>query len=75
MSANAGDTKVSMLFSLLLARTSILSCLFYLFISVVKQKIEVKLALTIPTGAPVAVVKEIVDTPPLVAEKNKISSI
>ena len=28
-----------------------------------------KLALTIPTGAPITVVKEIIDTPPLVQDK------
>ena len=68
-----------MLSSLLLARTSILSCFFFsffvkltnsLFIPVVKEVIKVQLALAIPTGAPITVVKEIIDTPPLVAEKT-----
>ena len=35
---------------------------------VVNEKIKVKLALAIPTGAPIAVVKEIIDTPQLVAQ-------
>ena len=79
MSTNVWDTKVSILFSLLLARASISSSFFFLFIvilsnyfiiSVVREKFKVKLALTIPTGAPIKVVKEIIDTPPLVAEKT-----
>ena len=79
MSTNVWDTTVSILFSLLLATASILSSFFFLFIvilsnyfiiSVVKEKLKVKLALTIPTGAPITVVKEITDTPPLVAEKT-----
>ena len=46
----------------------------FLLIPVVKEKIKVKLA--IPTGAPITVVKEIIDTPPLVADKTiKISSM
>ena len=44
---------------------------FFIF-PVVKENIKVKLALTIPTGAPIAVVKEIMDTPPLVALKTII---
>ena len=78
MSINAWDTEVSILFSLILARTSNLSCLFFLFLDilsnfliiyVVKEKIKEKLALFILTGAPVIVLKEIIDTPPLVADK------
>ena len=68
-----------MLFSLLLARTRISSCFFFLFlvtfsnfliIPVVKEKIKVKIVLAIPTEAPITVVKEIIDTPPLVAERT-----
>ena len=68
-----------MLFSLLLARTSVLSCFFllllviliiFLIIPVVNEKIKVKLAFAIPAGAPIAVVEEIIDTPPLVAERT-----
>ena len=76
MSINAWDINVSMLLSLLLANIRILSCFFFLFlvifsnfltIPVVREKIKVKLALAIPTGAPTIVVNEIIDTPPLVA--------
>ena len=35
-------------------------------IPVVKEKIKVKLALAIPTGAPTMLVKEMIDTPPVV---------
>ena len=34
----------------------------------VKEKIKVKLALATLTGAPITVVKEIIDTPQLIAE-------
>ena len=45
-------------------------------IPVVKEKIKVKLALTIPTGAPIAVVNETIDIPSVVALKTiKILSI
>ena len=39
----------------------------FLIIPVVREKIKVKLALAIPTGAPRILVNEIIDTPPLVA--------
>ena len=38
-------------------------------IPVVREKIRVKLALAIPTGAPIAVVNEIIDISPVVALK------
>ena len=38
-------------------------------ISVVTEKIKVKLALTIPTGATIAVVDEIIDIPRIAALK------
>ena len=41
----------------------------FLTIAVVREKIEVKLALTIPTGTPTTFVNEMIDTPPLVALK------
>ena len=45
-------------------------------IPVVIEKIKVKLALAIPTGAPIILVKEKIDTPPVVALKIiKILSI
>ena len=80
MSINACDnTKVSMLLSLLLANIRILSCFFFLFlvmfsnfltIPVVREKIKLKFALVIPTGAPAILVNEVIDTPPLVALKT-----
>ena len=78
MSIDACDTKVSMLLSLLLANVRILSYFFFSFlvmlskfliIPVVKEKIKVKLAVAIPTGAPTMLVKEIIDFPPVVALK------
>ena len=39
-------------------------------IPVVREKIKVKLALTIPTGARIAVVNEIIDIPPVVVLKT-----
>ena len=39
-------------------------------ISAVIEKIKVKLALAIPTGAPVVVVNEIIEIPPVVALKS-----
>ena len=65
-----------MLFDLLLANIRILSCFFALFlvvlnnifdIPVVKEKINVKPALAIPTRVPITLVKEIIDTLPLFA--------
>ena len=40
-----------------------------LVIPVVREKIKVKLALAIPTGAPTIVVNEIIDIPPVAALK------
>ena len=64
-----------MIFSLLLANIRILSCFFFLLsnfliIPVVREKIKVKLALALPTGAPATLVNEMIDTPPLVAPKT-----
>ena len=68
-----------MLLSLLLANMRILSWLFFLFlvmlsnfliIVVAREKAEINLALAIPTGAPTALVKEMIDIPPLVALKK-----
>ena len=45
-------------------------------IPVAREKIKVKLALAIPTGAPIVVVNEIIHIPPVVAlKKIKILSI
>ena len=79
MSVRAWDTNVSMLSSLLLANIRILSWFFFLFlvtlcnvliILVVREKIKVKLALAIPTGAPTTLADKIVQTPLLVALKT-----
>ena len=62
-----------------MANIRILSCFFFLFvlifsnfltIPVVREKIKIKLALAIPTGAPTILVNEIIDTPPVVALKT-----
>ena len=42
----------------------------FFIIPVVREKIKVKLALAIPTGAPTMLVKEMIDTPPIVALKT-----
>ena len=48
----------------------------FLTIPVAREKIKVKLALAIRTGAPITLVNEIIDTPPVVALKTvKIFSI
>ena len=41
-----------------------------LTIPVAREKIKVKLALAIPTGAPTTLVNEQIDTPPVVALKT-----
>ena len=43
----------------------------FLVIPVVREKSKVKLALAIPTGAPVTLENEIIDTPPVVALETK----
>ena len=43
---------------------------FLLIIPVVKEKIKVKLALAIPTGAPTTLIDEKIQTPPLAALKT-----
>ena len=45
------------------------SCNFFI-IPVVREKIKVKLALAIPTGAPTILVNEQIDTPPVVGLKT-----
>ena len=83
MSIIACDTKVSMLFSLLLANIRTLSCFFFLFlvmlsnfliIPVVREKIKVKLALAIPTGAPTTLADEMIQTL-LLAALNTINLV
>ena len=76
MSISACDTKVSMLICLLLANIRVLSCFLFLFlvmlsnfliVPVVREKIKVKLALTILTGAPTTLTEEMLQTLTLVA--------
>ena len=68
-----------MLLSLRLANIRILSCFFFLFLAIPsnflvipvgREKIKVKLAFAIPTGAPTTLVNEMMDNPPLVARKT-----
>ena len=68
-----------MLLSLHLANIRISSCFFFLFvcfflhlvtISVVREKIKVKLVLAIPTSDPTILANEIIDTPVVVALKT-----
>ena len=47
----------------------------FLTIPNVREKIRVKLALAIPTGAPTTLVNEIIDTPPVVIKTIKIFSM
>ena len=79
MSINGCNIRVSMLLSLLLTNIRILSCFFFLFlvvlsnfltIPVVREKIKVKLALSISTRAPTTLVNEQIYTPSLVALKT-----
>ena len=71
MLINTRDIRVSMLLSLLLVNMIILSCFFFFFLvifgnfltfPVVREKIKVKLALVIPSNAPIILVNEIIDT-------------
>ena len=43
---------------------------YFLTIAFVREKIKVKLALAIPTGAPTTLVNETIDNPPVVALKT-----
>ena len=83
MSIIACDTKVSMLFSLLLANIRTLSCFFFLFlvmlsnfliIPIIREKIKIKLALAIPTGAPTTLADEMIQTL-LLAALNTINLV
>ena len=47
----------------------------FLIIPVVTERIKVKLALAIPIGTPTTIVKEMIDTPPLVTRKKIKSSL
>ena len=78
-SINAWDIRVSMTFNLLLASITIALCFFFSFLvilnnffilPVVKENIKLKLELAIPTAAPIILAEEIIDIPPLVADKT-----
>ena len=69
MSISAWDTKVSMLFSLLLANIRTFSCFFFLFLVIVsnfliipvaRETISAKVAPAIPAGAPTTLTEEII---------------
>ena len=73
------DTKVSMLFSLLLANIRIYRAFFFFFlvllsnffiIPVIKEKVRVKIAPAIPTGPSTTFKEEMIKSPPLVALKT-----
>ena len=79
MSISACDTKVSMLFILLLANIKIFTYFFLLFfvmlsnffiIPVAKEKVRVKIAPAIPTGPSTTFKEEMIKSPPLVALKT-----
>ena len=68
-----------MLFNLLLANITTLLCFFlfflvisnsFLMIPVVNEKAKLKLTLAISSGAPKILEKEIIDNPPLIADKT-----
>ena len=71
--------QVTFISSLLLASMRILSCFFFLFLLIVsnffiifavREKVKVKLALAIPTGAPTTLADKMIQTPLLVAHKT-----
>ena len=73
------DTKVSMLFSLLLANIRIYRAFFFFFFfilcnffifPVIKEKVRVKIAPAIPTGPSTTFKEEMIKSPPLVALKT-----
>ena len=72
------DTKVSMLFSLLLANIRIYRAFFFFLvmlsnffiIPVIKEKVRVKIAPAIPTGPSTTFKEEMIKSPPLVALKT-----
>ena len=79
MLISAFNTNVLMRVSLLLANIRILSCFIFLFlvvlsnfliILVAREKINVKFALAVPTGAPTTLTDKIIQLPLLVATKT-----
>ena len=74
---NASDILISILFNLLLANITILLCFFFLFLVVFNsffmipveiENTRLKLALAIPTGAPITVVNDAIEMIPAVAD-------
>ena len=74
---NASDVLISILFNLLLANITILLCFFFLFLVVFNsffmipveiENTRLKLALAIPTGAPITVVNDAIEMIPAVAD-------
>ena len=68
-----------MLFNLLLANITILLCFFFLFLVVFNsffiiplqiENARLKLALAIPTGAPIAVANAAIKVPPVATDKT-----
>ena len=64
-----------MLFNLLLANITVLFCFLFSFLVIFTTPVQIensklKLALTIPTGALIAVANDAVDIPPLVLDKT-----
>ena len=68
-----------MLFNLLLASITILLGIFLLFLAIFNsfftilveiEKTRLKLALTIPTGAPITVAKDVIEMLPVVIDKT-----
>ena len=76
---NASYISLSMLFNLLLANIAILLCFFFLFlvvfnsfftVPVKSENARLKLAFTIPTGAPVTVENDAIEMPPVITDKK-----
>ena len=76
---NASDILLSMLFNLLLASITILLCFFFLFLVIFNsfflipvqiKNARLKLALTIPTGAPITVANDAIEMLPAVIDKT-----
>ena len=68
-----------MLFNFILASITIFLCFFFLFLAVFNsiivipaeiEKTRVKLALTIPTGAPITVANDAIEMLPVVTDKQ-----
>ena len=76
---NASDIFLSMLFNLLLASITILLCFFFLLLVVFNsfftipvqiENARLKLALVIPTGAPITVANDAIEILPVVTDKT-----